>query len=137
MKEGRFDLGTFRSVSKYFINYAKTIVIALSLVLVYIDITPPHTPMLVIQRIGERSIPYTWQACEQLRHFVDCVIVRFFAGPGSPMQEGGKIRSGYLPFRTRVLYRPRQNDRQRVMFGTSLYRYPTTTRTARFMGFFS
>ncbi|GFX88366.1 hypothetical protein TNCV_2278361 [Trichonephila clavipes] len=30
-------------------------------------------------------------------------------------------RSVYLPFRTQVLYRPRQNDRHSVMFGTSLY----------------
>ncbi|GFT87884.1 uncharacterized protein TNCV_799861 [Trichonephila clavipes] len=29
--------------------------------------------------------------------------------------EGRKVRSGYLPFRTRVLNRPRQNDRLRVM----------------------
>ncbi|GFV05497.1 hypothetical protein TNCV_227081 [Trichonephila clavipes] len=39
----------------------------------------------------------------------------------------GRIRSGYLSFRTQVLYRPRQNDRLRVMFDTSLYRYQTAT----------
>ncbi|GFV86148.1 hypothetical protein TNCV_671451 [Trichonephila clavipes] len=43
------------------------------------------------------------------------------------ISEGMKIRSEYLPFRTRVLYRPRQNDRLRVMFSTSLYRYHTVT----------
>ncbi|GFW40757.1 hypothetical protein TNCV_4528461 [Trichonephila clavipes] len=37
-----------------------------------------------------------------------------FAWPGSSMKEG-RIRFGYLPFRTQVLYRPRQNDRFRVM----------------------
>ncbi|GFX62395.1 hypothetical protein TNCV_1381201 [Trichonephila clavipes] len=43
--------------------------------------------------------------------------------------EGRKIRSAYLPFLTQVLYRPHQNDRLRVMFGTSLHRYHTTTYT--------
>ncbi|GFW76373.1 hypothetical protein TNCV_1581521 [Trichonephila clavipes] len=32
------------------------------LVLVHIDITPPHTPLPVFQRIGERTIPYSWKA---------------------------------------------------------------------------
>ncbi|GFX51631.1 hypothetical protein TNCV_5013341 [Trichonephila clavipes] len=41
--------------------------------------------------------------------------------------EGRKIKSGYPPFPKQVLYRPRQNDRHRVMFGTSLYRYHTAT----------
>ncbi|GFS98640.1 histone-lysine N-methyltransferase SETMAR [Trichonephila clavipes] len=42
----------------------------------------------------------------------------------------GRIRSEYLPFRTQVLYRrPRQNDRLRVMLGTSLYRYYTPPHT--------
>ncbi|GFU89557.1 hypothetical protein TNCV_1363221 [Trichonephila clavipes] len=31
--------------------------------------------------------------------------------------EGKKIRSGYLPFRKRILHRPRQNDHPRLMFG--------------------
>ncbi|GFT11831.1 uncharacterized protein TNCV_1923561 [Trichonephila clavipes] len=44
------------------------------LVLVHIDITPPHTPLPVFQRIGERMIPYSWQACKQFRHLVGCVI---------------------------------------------------------------
>ncbi|GFU68103.1 uncharacterized protein TNCV_1708171 [Trichonephila clavipes] len=39
----------------------------------------------------------------------------------------GRVRSGYLPFRSQVLNQPRQNDRLRVMSGTSLYRYHTTT----------
>ncbi|GFV08890.1 hypothetical protein TNCV_3821331 [Trichonephila clavipes] len=39
----------------------------------------------------------------------------------------GRIRSGYLPFRTQIIYRPSQNDRLRVMFGASLYRYHTAT----------
>ncbi|GFW86995.1 hypothetical protein TNCV_1384111 [Trichonephila clavipes] len=42
-----------------------------------------------------------------------------------------KIRSEYLPFRTQVLYRARQNDRLRLMFGTSLYRYHTPTPVIR------
>ncbi|GFX51918.1 uncharacterized protein TNCV_3063351 [Trichonephila clavipes] len=32
------------------------------LVLVHIDITPPHTPLPVFRRIGERTIPYSWRA---------------------------------------------------------------------------
>ncbi|GFX35549.1 hypothetical protein TNCV_103561 [Trichonephila clavipes] len=40
---------------------------------------------------------------------------------------GREICSEYLPFRTQVLYRPRQNDRQSMMFGTSLYGYHTIT----------
>ncbi|GFU26274.1 hypothetical protein TNCV_1791911 [Trichonephila clavipes] len=50
-----------------------------------------------------------------------------FARPGSPMKEGRKIRSQYFPFCTQVLYQPRQNYRLRVMFGSGLYRYHTTT----------
>ncbi|GFW96091.1 hypothetical protein TNCV_958051 [Trichonephila clavipes] len=45
-----------------------------------------------------------------------------------------RIRSGYLPFRTQVLYRPRQNDRLRVMFGTSLYISHTATVPSRHGG---
>ncbi|GFW13150.1 15-hydroxyprostaglandin dehydrogenase [Trichonephila clavipes] len=33
------------------------------LVLVHIDIIPPHTPLPVFRRIGERTIPYSWRAC--------------------------------------------------------------------------
>ncbi|GFS94637.1 uncharacterized protein TNCV_3649771 [Trichonephila clavipes] len=33
-------------------------------------------PLPVFRRIGERTIPYLWRACKQLRHFVGCVIVR-------------------------------------------------------------
>ncbi|GFW66206.1 transposable element Tc1 transposase [Trichonephila clavipes] len=40
------------------------------LVLVHIDITPPHTLMPVFRRIGERTIPYSWRACKQLRHLL-------------------------------------------------------------------
>ncbi|GFU68204.1 hypothetical protein TNCV_39141 [Trichonephila clavipes] len=42
--------------------------------------------------------------------------------------EGRRIPSGYLPFLTRIFYRPRQNDRLRVMFSTCLYVCPTTVR---------
>ncbi|GFX21821.1 hypothetical protein TNCV_2311001 [Trichonephila clavipes] len=41
----------------------------------FISISHRHTtPMPVIRRIGERTIPYSWRTCEQLRHFVGCVI---------------------------------------------------------------
>ncbi|GFX77899.1 uncharacterized protein TNCV_346381 [Trichonephila clavipes] len=79
MSEGRFDLSTFRSERT---NEASTL-----------TITPKrsssrdvgtssyryHTatyPLPVFRRIGERTIPYLWRACKQLRHFVGCVIVR-------------------------------------------------------------
>ncbi|GFV56885.1 uncharacterized protein TNCV_1869261 [Trichonephila clavipes] len=79
LSEGRFDLGTFRSERT---NEASTL-----------TITPRrsssrdvgtssyryHTatyPLSVFRRIGERTIPYLWRACKQLRHFVGCVIVR-------------------------------------------------------------
>ncbi|GFX07655.1 uncharacterized protein TNCV_4159241 [Trichonephila clavipes] len=77
-KTGRFDLSTFRSERT---NEASTL-----------TITPKrsssrdvgtssyryHTatyPLPVFRRIGERTIPYLWRACKQLRHFVGCVIV--------------------------------------------------------------
>ncbi|GFW52208.1 uncharacterized protein TNCV_2426551 [Trichonephila clavipes] len=43
------------------------------LVLVHIAIISPHAPLPVFWRIGERTIPYSWRACEQLRHLVGCV----------------------------------------------------------------
>ncbi|GFW56526.1 uncharacterized protein TNCV_1862361 [Trichonephila clavipes] len=43
------------------------------LVQVHTAITPLHTPMPVSRRIGERTIPYSWRACKQLRHLVGCV----------------------------------------------------------------
>ncbi|GFX36315.1 uncharacterized protein TNCV_4932281 [Trichonephila clavipes] len=113
------------------------------LVLVHIDITPPHTPLPVFRQIGERTIPYSWRACKQLRHLCETALrsnglfasifdglvafavdrlrhhsgtrrVRFFS-TARDTNEGRKVRSGYLPFRTRVLYRSHQNDRLRVM----------------------
>ncbi|GFW37339.1 uncharacterized protein TNCV_4498301 [Trichonephila clavipes] len=79
LSEGRFDLSTFRSERT---NEASTL-----------TITPKrsssrdvgtssyryHTatyPLPVFRRIGERTMPYLWRACKQLRHFVGCVIVR-------------------------------------------------------------
>ncbi|GFV39757.1 transposable element Tcb2 transposase [Trichonephila clavipes] len=43
------------------------------LVQVHIAITSPHAPLPVFWRIGERTIPYSWRACEQLRNLVGCV----------------------------------------------------------------
>ncbi|GFW45620.1 hypothetical protein TNCV_3245581 [Trichonephila clavipes] len=37
-------------------------------------ITPPHTPLPVFQRIGERTIPYSWRACKQLRHLCETAL---------------------------------------------------------------
>ncbi|GFV50448.1 hypothetical protein TNCV_2081991 [Trichonephila clavipes] len=56
--------------------------------------------------------------------------VRFFCTTRAT-NEGREIRFGYLPFRTQVFYRPRQNDRLRVMFGTSLYRYHIATHLSK------
>ncbi|GFU07311.1 uncharacterized protein TNCV_2656241 [Trichonephila clavipes] len=77
MKEGRFVLGTFRS-ERMRVHYRSrpNDRLRVMLELVHIDITPPHTPLPVIRRIGERTIPYSWRACKQLRHLVGCVIVR-------------------------------------------------------------
>ncbi|GFT32586.1 uncharacterized protein TNCV_3145391 [Trichonephila clavipes] len=44
------------------------------LVQVHIDITPLHTPLPVFQRIGERTIPYSWRACKQLRHLCETAL---------------------------------------------------------------
>ncbi|GFT66395.1 hypothetical protein TNCV_3208381 [Trichonephila clavipes] len=89
LKEGRFDLCTFRSVRKYFIDHAKTMVFALCLVLVYIDITPPHTPMPVIRRIGERTMPYSC-TCHQRTWSLtqDQVYIPFLARDTTEQHEG-------------------------------------------------
>ncbi|GFT33884.1 uncharacterized protein TNCV_4383701 [Trichonephila clavipes] len=68
LKEGRFVQGTFRSERmrirhRSCQNYRLRV-----LVLVHIDTTPPHTPLPVFRRIGERTIPYSWRACKQLCH---------------------------------------------------------------------
>ncbi|GFT73543.1 uncharacterized protein TNCV_4021461 [Trichonephila clavipes] len=44
------------------------------LVQVHIDITPLHTPLPVFRRIGERTIPYSWRACKQLRHLCETAL---------------------------------------------------------------
>ncbi|GFV55093.1 hypothetical protein TNCV_2623141 [Trichonephila clavipes] len=54
-------------------------------------------------------------AVDRWRHDCGARRVRFISRPGSPMKEGRKVRSGYLPFRTRVLNRSRQDDRLRLM----------------------
>ncbi|GFU38580.1 transposable element Tcb2 transposase [Trichonephila clavipes] len=43
--EGRLDLETFRSENEYLSHHTKTIVVAWRLLLVDIDITPPHYPL--------------------------------------------------------------------------------------------
>ncbi|GFV64861.1 hypothetical protein TNCV_3847291 [Trichonephila clavipes] len=71
-------------------------------VLVDIDITPPHAPLPVFRRIGERT--YT-------------IFVASISYHVRVTNEARKVRSGY-PFRSermRVLKRSCQNDRLRVM----------------------
>ncbi|GFT91328.1 uncharacterized protein TNCV_2169111 [Trichonephila clavipes] len=73
--EERFVLGTFRSERMRVLNRScQNHRLRVMLVLVHINITPPHTPLPVCRRIGERTIPYSWRACKQLRHLDSCVI---------------------------------------------------------------
>ncbi|GFX02542.1 uncharacterized protein TNCV_727961 [Trichonephila clavipes] len=75
LKEGRFVLGTFRSERmRVLYRSRQNDRLREMLVPVHIDITPPHTPLPVFRRIGERTMPYSWGACKQLRHLVGCVI---------------------------------------------------------------
>ncbi|GFX73552.1 uncharacterized protein TNCV_2342571 [Trichonephila clavipes] len=69
--EGRFVLGTFHSEQRR-VHYRsrQNDRLRVMLVLVRIDITPPHTPLLVFRRIGERKIHNSWRACKQLRRVI-------------------------------------------------------------------
>ncbi|GFS62205.1 uncharacterized protein TNCV_477301 [Trichonephila clavipes] len=67
--EGRFVLMKMRVLNRSRQNDRLRVMT----VLVHIAITPLHTPMPVSQRIGERTIPYSWRTCKQLRHLVGCV----------------------------------------------------------------
>ncbi|GFS53998.1 uncharacterized protein TNCV_3762101 [Trichonephila clavipes] len=116
----------------------------LTLVLVHIDITPPHTPLQVFRRIGEHTIPYSWRTCKQLRHLCETALrsnglfasmfdglvafsvdrwrhdcgarrVRFMSRLGSPMKEGRFVLGTFRSGRMRVRYRSRQDDSLRVM----------------------
>ncbi|GFX49378.1 uncharacterized protein TNCV_3664911 [Trichonephila clavipes] len=72
IKEGRFVLGAFRSGRmRVFYRSRQDDRLRVMLVLVHIDITPPHTPLPVFRRIGDRTIPYSWRACKQLRHLCE------------------------------------------------------------------
>ncbi|GFV61016.1 uncharacterized protein TNCV_3845951 [Trichonephila clavipes] len=71
----RFVLFTFHSERMQVLNQSRqNDRLRVMLVLVHIDIILPHTPLPVFRRIGERTIPYSWRACKQLRHLVGCVI---------------------------------------------------------------
>ncbi|GFX55207.1 uncharacterized protein TNCV_1156641 [Trichonephila clavipes] len=89
------------------------------LVLVHIDITPPHTSLPVFRRIDERTIPYLWRAfafaVDRWRPDCGARRVRFISWPGSPMKGGRFVLDTFRSERMRVLYRSRQNDRLRVM----------------------
>ncbi|GFS94703.1 uncharacterized protein TNCV_4456191 [Trichonephila clavipes] len=159
LKEGRFVLGTFRSERMRVLNRSRqNDRLRVMLVLVPIDITPPHTPLPVFRRIGERTIPYSWRACKQLRHLVSCVIrsrrlencvicVRRLENSvicvrrlencvicgavqitARVTNEGRKVRSGYLPYRTNASTLPITSKQSSSLdVGTSSYRYRTTT----------
>ncbi|GFW14914.1 transposable element Tc1 transposase [Trichonephila clavipes] len=61
-------------------------------------------------------------------HYISfCSHLTLFFSKSLIQRPEGRIRAGYLLLRTQVLYRPLQNDHLRMMFGTSLYRYHTTT----------
>ncbi|GFX46548.1 uncharacterized protein TNCV_4549871 [Trichonephila clavipes] len=69
MKEGMFVLDFFRSERvRVLYRLRQNDRLRVILVLVHIDVTPPHTPMPVFRRIDERTIPHSWRACKQLRH---------------------------------------------------------------------
>ncbi|GFS95052.1 uncharacterized protein TNCV_341331 [Trichonephila clavipes] len=75
VSEGRFVLGTFRSERMRVLNRScQNDRLRVMLVLVHIDITPPHTPLRVFRRMGERTIPYSWRACKQLRHLCETAL---------------------------------------------------------------
>ncbi|GFX68183.1 uncharacterized protein TNCV_1807391 [Trichonephila clavipes] len=145
VKEGRFVLGTFRS-ERMRVPYRsrQDDRLCVMLVLVHIDITPPHTPLPVFRRIGERTIPYSWRACKQLRHLCETALrsnglfasmfdglvafavdkwrhdfsarrVRFISRSGSPMKKGRFVLGTFRSERMRVPYRSCQDDRLRVM----------------------
>ncbi|GFV88052.1 hypothetical protein TNCV_3242021 [Trichonephila clavipes] len=98
------------------------------LVLVHIDITPPHTPLPVFWRIGEERYHIRGEhMAPRQRREKDAIQIT----SGSPMSEGrfvlGTFRSGRnantLPITPRRLS-------SRVV-GTSSYRYHTTTNMSR------
>ncbi|GFX17078.1 uncharacterized protein TNCV_4266041 [Trichonephila clavipes] len=61
MKEGRFVLDTFHSERmRVLYRSCQNDRLRVMLVLVHIDITPPHTTLPVFRRIGERTIPLSW-----------------------------------------------------------------------------
>ncbi|GFY30067.1 uncharacterized protein TNCV_4073801 [Trichonephila clavipes] len=67
LKEGKFVLCTFRSKRTRVLNQSRqNDRLRVMLVLVHIDITPPHTSLPVFRRIGERTIPYSWRAYSNL-----------------------------------------------------------------------
>ncbi|GFW33905.1 uncharacterized protein TNCV_3589901 [Trichonephila clavipes] len=145
LKEGRFVLATFRSERMQVLYRSRqNDHLRVMLVLVHIDITPPHTPLPVFRRIGERTIPYSWRACKQLRHLCETALrsnglfasmfdglvafamdrwrhdcdarrLRFISWPGSPMKEGRFVLGTLRSERMQVLYRSHQNDRLLVM----------------------
>ncbi|GFW63432.1 hypothetical protein TNCV_400981 [Trichonephila clavipes] len=70
--EGRFNLVTFRSENEYLSHHAKTIVIAWRLLLVYIDMIPPHCTLAsdsANRRTNDTIVVAS--VCEQLRN-LDC-----------------------------------------------------------------
>ncbi|GFY10935.1 uncharacterized protein TNCV_1124571 [Trichonephila clavipes] len=114
MSEGRFVQGNFRSERmRGLYRSRQNNRLRMMLVLVHIDITPPHTPLSVFWRIDERTIPYSWRALK--RAMVNSVQSSKFQdrrlesdgtmcsnSHPNDTKVGGKVRSGYLAFRTRM-----------------------------------
>ncbi|GFV45089.1 uncharacterized protein TNCV_3339341 [Trichonephila clavipes] len=91
LKEGGLVLGTFRSERmRVLYRSRQDDHLRVMLVLVHIDITPPHTPLLVFRRICEQRIPYSWRAfafvVDRWHHDCGARRVWFISRPGSPMQ---------------------------------------------------
>ncbi|GFU99998.1 uncharacterized protein TNCV_4056721 [Trichonephila clavipes] len=78
LKERRFFLGTFRSERMRVLNRScQNDRLRVMLVLVHIDITPPHTPLPVFRRIGERTIPYSWRCITYHTHvLLECLSLK-------------------------------------------------------------
>ncbi|GFS68499.1 transposable element Tcb1 transposase [Trichonephila clavipes] len=92
LKEGRFVLGTFRSERvRVLYRSRQNDRLRVMLVLVHIDITPPHTPLPVFRRIGERTISYSWLASPGTRYHQENTIERHRYGAAGWLVWGGII----------------------------------------------
>ncbi|GFW80848.1 uncharacterized protein TNCV_3779281 [Trichonephila clavipes] len=113
MKEGRLVLGAFRSERmRVLFQSRQDDRLRVMLVLVHIDIIPPHTSLPMFRRIGERTIPYSWRAYDATTAARKSAVQ---ITSGSPMNEGRFVLGTFRSEGMQVLYRSRQDDHLRVM----------------------